>query len=105
MGIIRINIRKSDNEWLLIETLIKKKYAERNLSISNKGYHQFLRSETNKLFQNIQIGDCIDTKDTKTQKSFDLQFSSTTEEKIRCLSKKMGIEPGRLITRMILDPL
>lgn len=105
MSIIRVDIRKTDNEWILIENLIKKKYAERNLSIANKGYHEFLRAETNKLFQSIEIADCMEIKSSRTKKSFELRFSVQTENKIRCMANQLGIEPGELITRMILDPL
>lgn len=103
MGIIRLQIRKTDTEWKHLEDIIQKKYAERKLIVTGKGYNAFLRSEINKLFQLLEIGDCIEDKN-KQIKDFEISLSEKTEKKIRCLSVQLGISPGTLITRMVLDP-
>lgn len=107
MGILVLQIRKTEIEWDRIDAAIRKKFSDRNLVPSGpKGYNEYLRSETNKLFQNVEISDCIEIKQTKARKKkqFDLQLSDKTEKKVRCLANKLGIDPATLIARLILDP-
>lgn len=102
---IEVTIRKTSIEWNKIESLIQKKYENRNLSFNGgKGYNHFLHAQIEKLFQEIEIGNCVGVKNSRKRKDFSLDLPKKTETKIRCLANKLGIEPGTLIARMVLDP-
>ena len=101
---IRVQIRKTNIEWSRIEETIQKKYADRNLTVTGKGYNQFISSEINKLFQNIEIGACLEDKVAHVKKDFSIILSDRTAKKVICTANKLGIDPGMLIARMILDP-
>lgn len=102
---IELTIRKTSEEWNIIESVILKKYEGKGVSFNGgKGYNHFLHAEIIKLFQHIEIGDCTPVRNTRTRKQFSLNLHEKTEEKIRCLANKLGIEPAALITRMVLDP-
>lgn len=105
MGIIDITIRYADKEWQQIESVIQKKHEGKSVSFNGgKGYQHFIHSEITKLFHDFEIGDCVEVKSSRTQKHFELKLSDETENKLRCLANKLGIEPGMLIARMTFDP-
>lgn len=105
MPSIQITLYKTDNEWTLIEEAIKQDFARRNLDIPKKGYAAFMRAEINRLFQDIEIGDCVELKQERKQKKIKINLSARTESKIICRANYLGIDPGKLISRMVLDPL
>jgi|GEM_PF-5620888 len=102
---IEVTIRKTLIEWSQIEAIIQKKYEGKKVSFNGgKGFNHFLHSELIKLFQQIEIEDCLQTKSARKRKDFSLDLPQKTEVKLRCLANQLGIEPGTLIARMVLDP-
>lgn len=104
MSLIKIQIRKTEIEWTRIEEIVSERYAGKNIYFQYSGLSHFLRTEINKAFLHIDIENCIDEKSKQIKKGFEINVPDSTVKKIKCLSNRLGVTPGVLISRMILNP-
>ena len=103
MAVLRFSITKRSHEWEAIEMLITAASPNKRISPKGKGFSRFLAMEMNRAFK-PSGNQCPDTKVAHVKKNFTIKIDDDVYKQIYCEAQQLGIDPGVLIAKKILDP-
>ncbi len=102
MAVLRFSITKREHEWKQVEALIESTFPNKRF-MRGKGFSTYLSREISKLFKPGETK-CDEVKVAHIKKSFCIKIDDEIAKQILCESEKLGLDPGVLIAKKILDP-
>ena len=102
MAVLRFSITKREHEWTQVESLIESTFPNKRF-LRGKGFSTYLSREIGKMFK-PNGKKCDEVKVAHIKKSFCIKIDDEIAQMIECEAQKLGVDPGVLIAKKILDP-